>query len=156
MLNRKRLCLSKHADLRVSICSCGVMMFREVCHGTREASSCQVYGHVHRPDVRQFLVVASCGMPCGGFERGGFCLGWGFCDECIEQPFGIGFRLSYSVLSCGISAVLCNQGYLLAHFWSQGRAAQDPEGAFLRHPFDLCSLADFPNRLADGFRHGSP
>ena len=86
--------------------------------GTREASSCEVYGYVHHPDVRQLPVMASCRMPRGVFKRRGFCLGWGFCNECIEQPFRIGFRLPYSVLSCGISAVLCDQGYSQAHFWS--------------------------------------
>lgn len=65
-----------------------------------------------------FLLWQAAGCPAGALSVGGFCLGWGFCDECIEQPFGIGFRLPYSVLSCDISAVLCNQGYLQAHFWS--------------------------------------
>ena len=125
------------------------MAFEEVWHGTREASSCEVYGYVHRSDVRQLPIIASCRMPRGSFKRRGFCLGRSFCGGHghSRQSPGACFRFPYRILSCGVSAVLRDQGLLQAHLGSQGRTAQGAKGALSRRAFRFCPLKGCPTCL---------
>lgn len=93
--------------------------------------------------------MASCRMPRGSFKRRGFCLGRSFCGGHghSRQSPGACFRFPYRILSCGVSAVLRDQGLLQAHLGSQGRTAQGAKGALSRRAFRFCPLKGCPKCL---------
>lgn len=77
------------------------MTFEEVWHGTREASSCEVYGYVHHPDARQLPAMASCRMPARSLSVGASVWDAAFAAGAAGNPLALAsdFLIEFSLVA---------------------------------------------------------